>query len=239
MYYIFLLIIVVGVLAVIANKKKSSSTSEATESAFELIASVFTPAERSFYGVLKQVVGDGIEILAKVRVADVLKPQSGLTKSAWQTAFNKVSRKHFDFLLCNKSDLSVICGIELNDQSHKNSDRKKRDTFLLDACSSAKLPLVMIRAQSNYSLVEIKQILSEHISPLTEAPQSEFAVPEHESQDIAEKPQESETSTASKLCPKCSTELVKRVAKKGAHAGKEFWACSAYPKCKHIEQVNA
>lgn len=33
-------------------------------------------------------------------------------------------------------------------------------------------------------------------------------------------------------CPKCSEKMVKRVAKKGPAAGKKFWGCSSYPKCR-------
>lgn len=32
-------------------------------------------------------------------------------------------------------------------------------------------------------------------------------------------------------CPKCSSQMVKRVSKKGPHAGKAFWGCSRFPKC--------
>jgi len=32
-------------------------------------------------------------------------------------------------------------------------------------------------------------------------------------------------------CPKCGAEMIKRVAKKDANAGKEFWGCSEYPRC--------
>jgi len=41
------------------------------------------------------------------------------------------------------------------------------------------------------------------------------------------------------LCPKCTSILVKKVAKKGEHKGAEFLACSAFPKCRHIEKINA
>ena len=33
------------------------------------------------------------------------------------------------------------------------------------------------------------------------------------------------------LCPKCGKPMIKRIAKKGINAGKEFWSCSAYPNC--------
>jgi restriction system protein len=33
------------------------------------------------------------------------------------------------------------------------------------------------------------------------------------------------------VCPKCGTEMKKRVARQGTNVGKEFWGCNAYPKC--------
>lgn len=39
------------------------------------------------------------------------------------------------------------------------------------------------------------------------------------------------------LCPKCSNELILRVAKKGANAGKQFYGCSNYPKCRYTAQL--
>ena len=43
---------------------------------------------------------------------------------------------------------------------------------------------------------------------------------------------------ASPACPKCGGEMVRRLAKRGANAGREFWGCLRYPKCTgtcHIE----
>ena len=34
------------------------------------------------------------------------------------------------------------------------------------------------------------------------------------------------------LCPKCGAKLVIRTAQKGANAGKQFYGCSSFPKCK-------
>ncbi|BCS51812.1 restriction endonuclease [Geobacter sp. SVR] len=35
-------------------------------------------------------------------------------------------------------------------------------------------------------------------------------------------------------CPKCGKEMVRRVARQGSNAGKEFWGCSSFPKCKAV-----
>jgi restriction system protein len=54
-----------------------------------------------------------------------------------------------------------------------------------------------------------------------------------------ELPLESETkivSSAPPNCPRCSSVMVERTAKKGKWAGKQFWGCPNFPKCKGIVQ---
>ena len=36
-----------------------------------------------------------------------------------------------------------------------------------------------------------------------------------------------------KICPRCGNKLVLRMANKGANAGKQFYGCSAFPKCRY------
>ncbi|WP_296218486.1 restriction endonuclease [Pseudomonas sp. UBA2684] len=38
-------------------------------------------------------------------------------------------------------------------------------------------------------------------------------------------------------CPVCNSVMQKRVAKRGAKIGNEFWGCSQYPKCRGVAQV--
>lgn len=33
-------------------------------------------------------------------------------------------------------------------------------------------------------------------------------------------------------CPVCSNAMIKRIAKRGANAGKAFWGCTSYPACR-------
>lgn len=39
------------------------------------------------------------------------------------------------------------------------------------------------------------------------------------------------------ICPKCGGKLVKRVSKRGNYAGKSFYGCGNYPKCKYIRNI--
>ncbi len=37
------------------------------------------------------------------------------------------------------------------------------------------------------------------------------------------------------VCPKCGGSLVKRTAKSGEYAGREFFGCSNFPRCKYVK----
>ncbi|MFF7706703.1 topoisomerase DNA-binding C4 zinc finger domain-containing protein [Pseudomonas sp. NPDC007930] len=43
-----------------------------------------------------------------------------------------------------------------------------------------------------------------------------------------------EARTDSKLCPQCGKAMQRRFAKRGRYAGRAFFGCSAYPKCRGI-----
>lgn len=223
-------IVIVAVLAILIVKLSQKQGAQQTEYPYRKIDILFSPAERSFLGVLNQAVGENAQVFGKVRVADVIAPKKGLSRSDWQKSFNKITGKHFDFVLCTKNDFSVLCAVELNDSSHNSKKRKDRDTFIEGACQSANVPLIQITARSTYNINEIKQSIAAYLigSQLPDSTQEPVAeVIEHQSSDNE------------KVCPKCSSKMVKKIAKKGKNIGNEFWACSAFPKCRYIEAINA
>lgn len=40
-----------------------------------------------------------------------------------------------------------------------------------------------------------------------------------------------------KFCPRCSSKMVIRKTKKGPHAGRTFWGCSTFPRCRQIIKI--
>lgn len=225
--FIILAIIAIIIFVIFKKKVKLQSPLEDDQSEFSYrkLGVLFTPAERSFLGVLNQSVDGDIVVFGKVRVADVLAPKKGATRSVWQKAFNKISSKHFDFVLCNKTDLNVLCAIELDDSSHNQSKQKIRDAFIEGACKSADFPLIRFVAKSTYRVNDIQKALSEYL------PNLQNSVTNH--------PQVELDTPVVKVCPKCSSELITRMSKKGKTAGNEFLGCSAFPKCRYIESENS
>lgn len=83
------------------------------------------------------------------------------------------------------------------------------------------------------------------IVPITKQKDAEKAteaetvsVPKTETSASDQKEEESTKKQDSKrICPRCSAELVLRTAKKGEHAGEQFYGCSRFPKCRYKESV--
>lgn len=159
MEWIIILAIIIVVVAVF-----SKETSKAHE--YQIKGPLFTPAERSFLGVLELAISEKYRIFGKVRVADVMSPKKGMDRKNWQTAFNKISAKHFDYVLCCKDTLKVIAVVELDDKSHKRKSSQTRDKFLESACKSADLKLIRFPAKASYNVTEVSEKIETTINPL-------------------------------------------------------------------------
>lgn len=42
------------------------------------------------------------------------------------------------------------------------------------------------------------------------------------------------SNNSSKTCPRCGSEMILRSTKSGENAGKQFWGCSQFPKCRSV-----
>ncbi|MFZ2854005.1 MAG: DUF2726 domain-containing protein [Rhodocyclaceae bacterium] len=234
MVWLVLAVTVVAVLLLMAKQKQSQGI--ASGYPYKKLPTLFTPAECSFFGVLDQAVGKDFRLFGKVRVADVLAPRDGMNKSLWQTAFNKINRKHFDFLLCAPGDLSVLCAIELNDQSHKKKNRQDRDEFLAGACTAAGVPLISFQARHAYSAAEVSAKIVEAISGSSTPASRPLDV--KTAADIRQaEPSQISGADAAPICPRCAGSMLKRTAKGGANAGQQFWGCANFPTCLGIVKL--
>jgi hypothetical protein len=225
-------IIVLIIVVVAALLLKTHSKRETVEYPYQKADSLFSPAERSFLGVLERAVGGQCRVLGKIRLADIISPISGLSKSEWQKAFNRISPKHVDFGLCKKDDLSLVCAIELDDRSHKKSDRKSRDDFLENALKAASIPLIRMAARPSYNVQEVRSQIGEatelDLQPLGDAPRPK---PAPGGEAVQPNP--------GRTCPKCGSQMVLRKATSGKFAGRRFWGCSRYPECKTLLPLKA
>ena len=238
---VFGFLFIAGVLLVVALIKKKSRKIP-VDFPYHSKEVLCSPAERSFMGALDKIVGNGYRIFAKVRLADIVEVNKGLSPSARQSAFNRISRKHLDFVICDSRDLSVVGAVELDDKSHRKTRRQDRDQFLDKTLDAAGIPMLRVKAQGTYSIKEISSNLNSAFNinvggKLEEIPGPSEGMQESNEKQITDATDNLETETIAMVCPKCEAELIERIATKGQYAGQKFWGCSNFPKCKFTKKL--
>jgi hypothetical protein len=130
---------------------------------------LFSPAERSLLRLLEQAAGEKFRILAKVRAGDIVNVKLMSEQSAWFRAVDQISSRSFDFVLCDKEYLSLVCAIKLKDAAHASQPEHERDTFLEGVCEAISLPLVNIIAPSDLSVSQLREKIQVALNQGSEA----------------------------------------------------------------------
>jgi len=237
--YLFILAAVIVALIILRMPKRQSEPLTFPYQSQEFLLS---PAERSFLGVLDQVLSNAaFRVFAKVRLADVVEVDKGLQRSAWQSAFNAISRKHVDFVICRSDDMAIVGAIELDDESHAKAKRKDRDIVVDKILEASGISLLRVKAATAYAPNDIKNLLSNEMNlriadEISAQSPEPTTGPDNGDQSSGEPvAASSETQQdAEPTCPKCGSPLVPRIAKKGKYQGQKFWGCSQFPNCKYV-----
>ena len=193
------------ILQIFQRKPKSENTQSQQKYPYQLRKPFLSPAELVFYTALKSVVPSGVAILAKIRLADIVKVDRSIApySSEANIYFNKITRKHVDFLLCQADALNPMVAIELDDSSHQKPDRVRRDELVDNIFEAANFPLVRVQVQSSYDIGDITRVLS----PFWE-------------------------SSSPPQCPKCDQPMLIRTARNGEHQGVKFYVCPDTKNCR-------
>jgi len=153
-----------GALKVFSSRKgRAASAGE-----YYLRKSLFSPAERSFLGVVESALPQGVSLASKVRLADIFGIRKDLERGDRQRALNRISSKHVDFLLLQESDGRPLIGIELDDSSHDEDDRIARDKFVDSVFASGGLPIIHFEAKRAYDPNEVRRRITEALASKTQ-----------------------------------------------------------------------
>jgi very-short-patch-repair endonuclease len=198
---------------------KDEKAASSLEYPYHLRDSFLSPAEHSFYLVLKNATAESMLVCPKVALGDLFYASSK-DASKYRIYTNKIDRKHVDFLLCDPKTVRPLLGVELDDRSHKRDDRRTRDEFVDRVFAAAHLPLLRIPTKQGYSLSELTAAIKERIGG-------------KEPHSFGVNPADTEVEQTSR-CPKCGSPMVLRTAKSGPNQGKQFWGCTNYPRCNGV-----
>ena len=203
-----------------------------TDFPYRLRDDFLSPSEHSFYLVLKTMRGEYLTICPKVSLADVffvVRPNENLN------AYNRINRKHVDFILCEPKTMKLRFAIELDDSSHQRKDREERDDFVDAVFKAADLPLVHIPVRSAYNIDELGLLFKPILQQGENSSETQKTMVEK-----SDLPGENLTPAKPQnpLCPKCGIPMVLRTAKTGQNAGQQFYGCPNFPRCREILPYN-
>jgi len=208
---------------------------------YRLRDDLFSPAEASFYHVLLQACAGWAVVLGKVNLGDLLYAPREAGEAQW-AMWNRINRKHLDYVLCDRQTLRPLVAVELDDASHRLARRAERDAFVDQAMAQAGLGLVRVPVQQAYATAELGQRLRQAVLQ----PQAAVAaVAPALNETTVGAPVEAEPCAATvdtlapeaPQCPRCGGQMVLRTAQRGVRAGQPFWGCENYPRCRGVREV--
>lgn len=110
---------------------------------------ILTTAELQLFNFMKNNLYniDRVEIMVKVRVADLIKVDNRLSADRDKKFLYSITNKHVDYVICEKGTMHVICVVELDDYTHEAKDRKAKDEFVMRALGAAGIKTYRIKVR--------------------------------------------------------------------------------------------
>lgn len=110
---------------------------------------ILTENEQRFYHELKKMADSHhLLVCPKVGLKELFVVKT--SKANYMLGFNKINRKHIDFILCDQ-DLRLKLGIELDDRSHELDKTGVNDSIKDMIFRQNGIPLVRVKAKYNYT----------------------------------------------------------------------------------------
>ena len=185
---------------------------------FRLREPFMSATELALYRALVELTERYYVICPKVSLNDVfyiVRPNENVN------FFNKIFRKHIDFLLCEPSTLKPAFGVELV-KPIARSETRESDQFMEDLFLSAGIPLVHIPTSERYPIPDLVELFKfslvkvKETGPLRATTKSD-SVP---------------------MCPICGRMMVLRIHRAGPDKGKRYYGCMDNPHCAGMVKID-
>src|SRR5512140_1616810 len=194
-----------------ANPMDKKLEAEETLLPYRLRERFLSTPEVALYKALWEMVGERYVIFAKVSLNDVffiVRPNENVHY------FNKLFRKHVDFLLCNPQTLRPQIGVELVRPVPVGGTRTA-DQFMEDLFLTAGLPLIQIPSNDHYAIAELVALFQAAVTKVKQV--------ERRLADVAH--------DSIPMCPVCGKLMVLRIHRSGARSGQLYYGCIDNPTC--------
>lgn len=167
--------------------------------------------------VLQQMIADRYIICPKVALTDIftiVRPNENVH------FYNKIFRKHVDFLLCDPKTLKPAIAIEIVKPVAKTETRAS-DLFMEELFLSEGIPMVHVPLGEHYEVSDLVNLFTIAVmktkdSTRTHGTFAEDSVP---------------------MCPICGKMMVLRINRDGPKAGTKYYGCMDSPRCAGIVAI--
>lgn len=177
-----------------------------------------TTTELALFRILTEMMGERYIICPKVALNDVfyiLRPNENVH------FFNKIFRKHVDFLLCDPQTFAPSFGVEIVKPIAKDGGREA-DKFMEELFVDAGLPLVHIPSGEKYEAADIINLF-------------QLAVAKVGGANLLRVDNPSDTVPN---CPICGKMMVLRIHRNGSDLGKKYYGCMDSPRCAGVVAID-
>jgi hypothetical protein len=199
------------------SERKTLPLKELERLPYRLREQFMSTPELALLRVLQSMVRHHYVICPKVGLNDIFyiaRPNENVH------FFNKIFRKHVDFLLCEPDTLKPAFGIELVKPVGRNETRET-DQFMEDLFLSAGLPLVHIPSSDHYSEDDLAELFKLSIVKVTET-------------GTLRTPTKADSTP---MCPVCGRMMVLRIHRNGSSAGTKYYGCMDNPHCPGVVEI--
>ena len=185
-----------------------------TDSPYRLREYFLSKPEISLFRLLHKMVGDRYVICPKVALTDIftiIRPNENVH------FYNKIFRKHVDFLLCDPQTLKPALAVELVKPIARTETRAS-DHFMEELFSDEGIPLAHIPLGENYEVADLVNLFTIAVMKTKDAAH-------HHANLVGD---------SVPMCPVCGKMMVLRIHRDGAKAGKKYYGCMDSPRCAGV-----
>lgn len=176
-----------------------------------------TATELALFRVLTEIMGERYVICPKVALNDmfyILRPNENVH------FFNKIFRKHVDFLLCDPRSFTPTFGVEMT-RSNLKGGRREADKFMDELFTDAGVPLVHIPSSEKYDAADIIPLFQLAVAKIGGTVSLRVDQPTDNVPN----------------CPVCGKMMVLRIHRNGLNSGEKYYGCMDSPRCAGVVAI--
>ena len=187
------------------------------EMPFRLREYFLSRPEIALLRVLQQMIAERYIICPKVALTDIftiVRPNENVH------FYNKIFRKHVDFLLCDPKTLKPAIAIEIVKPVARTETRAS-DQFMEELFLSEGIPMVHVPLGERYEVSDLVNLFTIAVMKTKDSTRlhgtfAEDSVP---------------------MCPVCGKMMVLRIHRDGPRAGTKYYGCMDSPRCPGVAGV--